>query len=66
MSYRLLIKLISGFNNIITAVMLNYFFMPRTMFIDWVKICFLFFDDFAGPQRLLIIISWHKNGRSHW
>ena len=34
MSYRLpYSKLMSGLTNMITAVMLNHFFMPRTMFL---------------------------------
>ena len=52
--------------NIIIAVMLNYFCMPRTMFLESVKKWIFFFDDFAGPQqRLLIMISSLRNGRSH-
>ena len=50
MSYRhLYSKPISGMTNIITAVMLNHFSMPRTMFFELIQIWILVFDDFAGP-----------------
>ena len=50
--------------NIITVVVLNYFYMPRIMFLVSVKMGHLF-DDFAGPQLLLMMISSLRNGRSH-
>ena len=50
--------------NIITVVVLNYFYMPRIMFLVSVKMGHLF-DDFAGPQLLLMMISSLRNGRSN-
>ena len=51
--------------NIITAVTMNYFLMPRYMFFEVMKNFDSFFDDFAGPQLLLMMISWLRNGRSY-
>ena len=51
--------------NIITVVVLNYFCMPRTMFLVGVGENGSFFDDFVGPQLLLMMISSLRNGRSH-
>ena len=49
MSYRLpKLKIISGMTNIITAVMVKVFSMPRTMFYVVIKNGFLKVD-FAGP-----------------
>ena len=49
MSYRLpKLKIISGMTNIITAVMLNVFSMPRFMFYVVINSGFLKVD-FAGP-----------------
>ena len=49
MSYRLpKLKIISGMTNIITAVMVNVFSMPRTMFCVVIKNGILKVD-FAGP-----------------
>ena len=50
MRYRLLkLKIISGMTNIVTAVMLNVFSMPRIMFYVVIKTNEFWKVDFAGP-----------------
>ena len=38
--------------HITTAVMLNHFSVPRTMFFEQMQIWVLVLDDFAGPKLL--------------
>ena len=61
MSYRLpLLKFICEKANIITAVMMNVFSMPGTMFLVSMKNWVVFVDFLtlqAQPQLLLIMIS---------
>ena len=44
---------------------MNYFLMPRYMFFEVMKNFDSFFDDFTGPQLLLVMVSWLRNGRSY-
>ena len=53
----------SGMINIITAVMMNVFSMPGITFFV-AKYYDNFWSPFAGSQLLLMIVSWHREGRS--
>ena len=47
--------------NIIATVMLNHFLLPNIAIFEVLKFWVLVFDDFGGPQLLLMIISCHRN-----